>query len=299
MRKISNQLKYKYKSLLLVLGVGVAAVTLSCSCFKKPQQDSTVSADSIQKDTVKAAAKSAEPKKDSVVVFAESVDSTARIKVNGVSLFYEVTGKGKPVILLHGNSGSHKDLDVLQKQLTEAGYRVYGIDSRGQGANAKLKEYHYADMAEDVYQFIQKLELGHPAVYGWSDGGNVALQMEVLHPGTCALIITSGSNIFPAGWGGEKAIKQRIASHPNPAPLYKMLLYEPTMKKEDMKKIKCPALICAGERDIILREHTRMIAENIPCGTDTIIKGETHYSYVQHSPKITPIVLGFLQKNNY
>ena len=79
---------------------------------------------------------------------------TATAHVNGVDLFYAAEGCGKPVILLHGNGGSHNDLETTQRELAQAGYMVYALDSRGQGANPRLPEYHYKDMATDVYEFI-------------------------------------------------------------------------------------------------------------------------------------------------
>lgn len=224
---------------------------------------------------------------------------TSSIAVNGVSLVYEVKGKGKPVILLHGNGGSHNDLDSTMNILSRNGYKVYGIDSRGQGANKPLSEYHYIDMAEDVYQFITKLGLGLPVVYGWSDGGNIALQMEVLHPGTCAMIITSGANIFPDGWGGHQNIVKRMKEDPHPKPLRKMLYYEPTMTWADMNSIRCPVLITAGQNDVILESHTRTIAENISNADLLIIKGASHTSYVRHSPIIAYTIFDFLRSHGY
>ena len=83
----------------------------------------------------------------------ESYTDTAQ--VNGTSIFYAAEGAGKAVILLHGNGGSHNDLETTQRDLAQAGYMVYALDSRGQGANARLSEYHYKDMATDVYEFIK------------------------------------------------------------------------------------------------------------------------------------------------
>ena len=116
--------------------------------------------------------------------------------VNGVDICYVAEGAGKPVILLHGNGGSHNDLEMTQRQLAQAGYMVYAIDSRGQGANPRLPEYHYADMATDVYEFINLKGLEKPAVFGFSDGGNIALQLEVMYPGTLGAIATGGANIL-------------------------------------------------------------------------------------------------------
>ena len=52
----------------------------------------------------------------------ESYTDTAQ--VNGMSLFYAAEGAGKPVILLHGNGGSHNDLETTQRELAQAGYMV-------------------------------------------------------------------------------------------------------------------------------------------------------------------------------
>ena len=68
-----------------------------------------------------------------------------------------MAGEGKPDVLVHGNGGNHKVFHTESQQLVDAGYQVYALDSRGQGENAPLDEYHYDDMAEDVYQFINKL----------------------------------------------------------------------------------------------------------------------------------------------
>lgn len=127
------------------------------------------------------------------------VSYTDTIGVNGTELFYAAEGAGKAVILLHGNGGSHNDLETTTRQLAQAGYTVYALDSRGQGANPPLAEYHYKDMAEDVRQFIAAKGLTKPAVFGFSDGGIIALQLEVMHPGTFSAIATGGANIFVKG----------------------------------------------------------------------------------------------------
>ena len=148
----------------------------------------------------------------------EYVSYTDYVQVNGVELFYAAEGSGKPVILLHGNGGSHNSLETTTRQLAQAGYLVYAIDSRGQGANKKLDEYHYKDMAEDVYQFIRQKNLVKPAVFGYSDGGIIALQLEVMYPGTLGAIATGGANIFVPG-ALEQSFIDRLYEDENPSPL--------------------------------------------------------------------------------
>ena len=226
------------------------------------------------------------------------VSYTDTVEVNGVSLFYAAEGAGKPVILLHGNGGSHNDLETTHRELAQAGYMVYALDSRGQGANKPLPEYHYKDMAADVYEFIKLKGLEKPAVFGFSDGGIIALQLEVMYPGTLGAIVTGGANIFV-----ENALIPSFAegflAQPSTEPLVIMLQTEPSMTVEDMKGIGCPSLIMSGEHDLIRQEHTLLIGESIPSGRPVIIPGEDHGSYICNSPKLAPLILEFFEEIGY
>jgi pimeloyl-ACP methyl ester carboxylesterase len=233
---------------------------------------------------------------------SEDLNEIRNINVNGVNIVYQVKGneKDKPVILLHGNSGEHDHLSVMVDQLDSAGYLVYALDSRGQGANAPLKEYHYIDMANDLYEFINELNLNKPAIFGWSDGGNVALQMEVLYPEIAGAIITAGANLYPEGVVASlwEDFKKELEKDSIP-PLTKMMLLEPKMTANDMQGVRCPALITAGERDLIDPAHTKLIADNIPQGEMYIVPNEDHGSFVYKSPIIGKIVIDYLNKIDY
>jgi pimeloyl-ACP methyl ester carboxylesterase len=226
----------------------------------------------------------------------ESYTDTAR--VNGTSIFYAAEGAGKAVILLHGNGGSHNDLETTQRDLAQAGYMVYALDSRGQGANARLSEYHYKDMATDVYEFIKTKGLEKPAVFGFSDGGIIALQLEVMYPGTLGAIATGGANIFVKG-ALVPEFEQGFLAQPTDEPLVKMMQNEPTMTPQDMHTIQAPSLIMSGEHDLILENHTRLIGENIPDARVKIIPGEDHGSYICNSPKLAALLLDFFNEIGY
>ena len=223
---------------------------------------------------------------------------TDTVEVNGVSLFYAAEGAGKPVILLHGNGGSHNDLETTQRALAQAGYMVYALDSRGQGANPRLEEYHYKDMAADVYEFIKLKGLEKPAVFGFSDGGIIALQLEVMYPGTLGAIVTGGANIFVEG-ALIPEFAEGFLAQPSTEPLVIMLQTEPDMSVEDMAGIGCPALIMSGEKDLIQADHTRLIGENIPDGRVKILPGEDHGSYICNSQKLSPLMLEFFKEIGY
>ena len=226
----------------------------------------------------------------------ESYTDTAQ--VNGTCIFYAAEGAGRPVILLHGNGGSHNDLETTQRDLAQAGYMVYALDSRGQGANARLSEYHYKDMATDVYEFIKTKGLEKPAVFGFSDGGIIALQLEVMYPGTLGAIATGGANIFVKG-ALVPEFEQGFLAQPTDEPLVKMMQNEPTMTPQDMQTIQAPSLIISGEHDLILEDHTRLIGENIPDARVKIIPGEDHGSYICNSPKLAALLLDFFNEIGY
>lgn len=227
---------------------------------------------------------------------------TDTINLNGQDIFYAVEGKGRPVILLHGNGGSHNDLETMQRQLAQAGYTAYALDSRGQGANKPLPEYHYKDMARDVYEFIRTIGLQRPAVYGWSDGGIVALELESMFPGTCSLLVTSGANICVDGAISDQVFKDIFGADDNIdslTPLVRMMRLEPNMTPSDMQNIRIPVLVCAGENDLILPTHTQYIVDCLPNAEKRIIPGEDHGSYIWHNPMMGNILLDFLRRQKY
>ena len=226
------------------------------------------------------------------------VSYTDTFDAGDVELFYAAEGKGKPVILLHGNGGSHNDMETTTRQLAQAGYLVYALDSRGQGCNPPLAEYHYHDMATDLHEFITAKGLEQPAVFGFSDGGIVALMTEVMYPGTLGAIATGGANIFVRG-ALVPEFEAGFFAQENPNPLNVMMMNEPTMTVEDMQGIGCPALIMAGDGDLIRPEHTRLIGENIPRGEVLIVPDADHGSYIYHSTRVGDLLLDFFEEIGY
>lgn len=227
-------------------------------------------------------------------------ETISHVSVNGLDLLYSVRGpeNGKPVLILHGNGGSHKSMVTQQLELAEAGYRVYCPDSRGQGANSPLDEYHYADMAEDTFQFINAFNLEKPLVSGYSDGGIIALMLEMSHPGTCSMVVAAGANIYPDDEGeGWEEFKKWILEQGTP--LLMMMLEEPDIKPQELAAIKCPALIIAGSRDLISEQHTRLIAGSIPGSELVIVEGANHGSYIKRNPRFGRYMLDFMKRHNY
>ena len=220
-----------------------------------------------------------------------------KLTVNGVTLHYEVAGEGKPVVLVHGNGEDHHLFDVEIEQLAAAGYKVYAPDSRGHGANEPLSEYHYADMAEDMYQFIKALDLGRPAFYGFSDGGIIGLLLILNHPDCLSALAISGTNLSPEGTTPDFIEEITAMNEKERNPLVTLMLTEPHIDPEALKNISIPVLVTAGENDLILESETKKIVEMIPDATLKILKGHDHGSYIAGSEIMGELLIGFLKEH--
>jgi pimeloyl-ACP methyl ester carboxylesterase len=115
-------------------------------------------------------------------------------------VYYEEHGSGAPLILIHGGLASSSQWEPLVPELTD-GFRVITPDSRGHGRSTEAADdLSYARLADDVAALIAALGLERPVVGGWSDGGQVALELGVRHPGAAgALIVGAAYPDFDAG----------------------------------------------------------------------------------------------------
>lgn len=120
------------------------------------------------------------------------------VEVNGINMHYAVMGKGSPLILIHGNGGSHEELMGLMRYFAND-YRVYAPDSRNQGKSGTSDELSYKLMASDYKAFIDALNIEKPLVIGHSDGGIIAIQMSMDYPTLLKGFVAFGANSRPAG----------------------------------------------------------------------------------------------------
>ncbi|MGN1406103.1 MAG: alpha/beta fold hydrolase, partial [Erysipelotrichaceae bacterium] len=207
------------------------------------------------------------------------------ININDLDLYYEVIGNGKPLIMVHGNGEDHRIFDKAVNLLKNS-FTCYLIDSRGHGKSQKVKEYHYADMADDVYKFISALNLKDVTYYGFSDGGIIGLLLAINHGDVLKRMIISGANTNPNMIKPRLVKAFRFINRIHYNPLFALMLNEPDIKKEELEKINIPVLVLAGSKDLVLEEDSRFIAGSIPYATLKILKGEGHTSYIVHSEKI-------------
>lgn len=215
------------------------------------------------------------------------------ILINNVNIHYEVYGNGKPILLLHGNGESMEIFDKLISKL-KLTHTVYAIDSRCHGLSQNTEEISYELIAQDIIEFIHKLNITKPIIYGFSDGGIISLIIAIKEPYLLDKIILSGANIFPKGMKWSTLLLCKLSYFLTRNKLVKMMCYEPNISLNSINTIVTPTYILAGENDVILYKHTKLIADNIPNSTLEIIPGENHSSYIIHSEKIYNIIKKYI-----
>ena len=102
--------------------------------------------------------------------------------MNGIRLYYEIHGKGRPLILLHGGLGA---LEMFGPNLTALAqnHQVIAVDLQGHGRTADIdRPLSVEFMADDIAALINYLKLERPDIMGYSLGGGVALQTALRHP---------------------------------------------------------------------------------------------------------------------
>lgn len=235
-------------------------------------------------------------------------DSTGKyISANGISIYCEEYGQGQPLLLLHGNRSSIESFKLQIPDFAKY-YRVIAVDTRGQGKSTEDgKTYSYDLFAEDMNALLDSLKLDSVNVLGWSDGGNTGLIMAMKYPRKVKKLITMGANVFIDKTVVDskvfkildKQLKEIKAdtsyTMKNRVRLVNLLLTEPRHGFEELKKISCPVLVMAGEKDAIKEHHTKSIAENIAGSKLLIAAGETHYYPIENPKTFNNVVIEFLK----
>ncbi len=213
------------------------------------------------------------------------------IHVNNVNLFYEKTGEGRPLVMVHGNGEDHTIFNEAVRVLKEY-YTCYCVDSRGHGYSMSADELHYADMAEDMTAFLEKLDLQDVTFYGFSDGGIIGL-LAAARTDRIRTLIVSGANLTPQGVKTPLRLLLRGMRLVKKDPKIELMLREPHIGDAELKKITAKTLVLAGSKDLVVERETRHIAETIPGAELEILLGEGHGSYIVHKEKIAEIILRF------
>ncbi|PIQ22799.1 MAG: hypothetical protein COW65_01175 [Cytophagales bacterium CG18_big_fil_WC_8_21_14_2_50_42_9] len=243
--------------------------------------------------------------------YGDSVQAGHFINITGTKLYYEIYGKGEPLMLLHGNGQSisayYQQINTLSQH-----FKIIAVDTRGQGKSKDntAKELSYDLFASDMKQLLDSLNLKQVHILGWSDGGNTALKMAIQYPAYVNKIAIMGANLVPDHTAIESGLLDLFKKQLNELKykddelslhqkrLLRLLLTEPNMSYKELKAIFVPVLIMSGEHDVILESHTKAIADNIKEAKLVIFKDASHYAPQEVPHEFNREVISFFEQKN-
>jgi len=243
-------------------------------------------------------------------------------EVNGIKLYYETYGAGRPLILLHGGLGSGEMFGPVLPLLAER-HQVVTVDLQGHGRTA------------DIAALIEHLGLAKPDLVGYSLGGGVALQTAAQYPAKIRRLVVVSANIRPDAIDPEMRAQQsqvnaaaadfmkdtpmyqlyqRVAPRPEDFPRLLTKIGESMLKDfdftEEVRGLQVPTLIVAADADMAPPSHYVEVfkllggglrdggwmGEGRPRGGHAlaILPGLTHYN-IFSSPLFAAATLAFLE----
>lgn len=115
------------------------------------------------------------------------------IQADGVNIYYEVNGAGEPLVLFHAGTLTGDMWQPYLAAFTEH-HRVFTPDMRGHGRTDNPKgAMTYRQLADEMVTFMRVVGLRKPLIAGFSDGGQVALEIGMRYPDVARALIVGGA----------------------------------------------------------------------------------------------------------
>jgi pimeloyl-ACP methyl ester carboxylesterase len=242
------------------------------------------------------------------------------LPIGNSRVYYEASGAGEPLLLLHGGFGTVEDFASQTPELAKH-FRVVAFERPGHGHTADNAEpFSFETMAAYTVDVIEALKLGATNLVGWSDGAIIALLVAISRPDLVKRLI-SVSGLFDTeaqspedlNWirsltpesfrKNMTALVKRYDKISPDGPAHfpvvfektkRLWLNEPNIAKEELAKISAPTMVMAGDRDAIPIEHTLEMFRSIKRAQLCIIPGTTHFLMSQKPDIVNRAILDFL-----
>lgn len=206
---------------------------------------------------------------------AESVGST--VPINGMQMYYEVSGSGEPLVVLHGAYMNIPTMGEIIPMLAET-HTVYALELQGHGRTNDIdRPITYPGMTDDVAAFMDAIGLEKADIFGYSMGAAVGLRLAVEHPDKVdqlvlasaaydlsgmqpeyhAMVPTMSPEMF-VGTPMEDGWKQNAPDPDGFRPFVERMIaleHEPVAWEADVKALQAPVLLIAGDADVMTLEH--------------------------------------------
>jgi pimeloyl-ACP methyl ester carboxylesterase len=245
----------------------------------------------------------------------QSFIKSETVSLHGSKIYYEVFGKGRPLVLLHGFTHSSKEWYPFVEKYAEE-FTVYLIDLRGHGNSSWFTEtLSIRKVAEDVEALMYYLKLDSIYSIGYSFGGDVLFQLTLLNPGLVKKMIVIGScgiadlgqspeyieyfsfkNIANLPWmleehTGEDQIKSILEQIPN---------YSVQLTNTELKSITTKTLLVIGDKeDSILWEDLLRTKTNLSDSYLWILPNSSHRVHKENKKEFIRVSLNFLNHTDF
>jgi pimeloyl-ACP methyl ester carboxylesterase len=252
--------------------------------------------------------------------------------VNGLHMYYEVHGTGRPIVLIHGAFCTIEGCFAPLVKLLAKSRQVIAVELQGHGHTADVdRPLATPTMADDVAALLGKLKITNADIYGYSMGGGVAVQLALRHPKLVKTLVLAGSALTkegaqPGSIDMIRAIKpeqmentifhdayKKASPHPQKfrtlvAKIQKLDTLD-GFKLDEVKKIKVPVLFLIGDADFATVEHGAQVLRLFGGGAfgDTgqpraksqlaILPGTSHVDLINRADWIVQLMTPFLAAN--
>jgi len=203
---------------------------------------------------------------------------TGYAPIGDLNMYYEVHGRGRPTLLLHGAYMTIDSMGPILPGLAES-RQVIAMEQQGHGRTADVdRPITYEQMADDTAALVRHLKLDEADVIGYSMGGGIALQIAIRHPelvrrlvlastsfaldGMPAVALEMFPTITPELFAGTPIEEEYLRTAPNPGDFPKLVekltqldTTDFAWSKDDIRAIAAPTLIVLGDSDGIRLEH--------------------------------------------
>ena len=210
----------------------------------------------------------------------EAKGAGAYADVNGINLYYEIHGTGRPLVLLHGGLGSGEMFGPALGRLAEA-HQVIAVDLQGHGRTADVdRPIRIETMADDIAALIDHLRLGAVDAVGYSLGGGVAFQLAVRHPAKVRRLVVistyfTDDAVDPALKAQQGQVNASAAAFMQDTPMYQLYqrvaprpedfprlldrigeyMAQPFDYREALRGIRVPTMLVSADADMAPPSH--------------------------------------------
>lgn len=237
-------------------------------------------------------------------------------EVNGLKMYYEIYGHGKPIVLIHGGGSTiQTSFEKLIPLLTK-NRKVLAVELQAHGrTNDRSADLTFEQDADDVVALLQKLNIDKADFLGFSNGGTTSLQIAIRHPKIVDKMILCSALAKRNGvpdwfWGFMSQAKlenmpnqlkeayRKVAANADDLQVMhdkdvKRMVNFKDIPDEQIKAIKSPNLIIIGDKDVITPEHATELHKLLANSELAIIPGG-HGEYIG---EITTLKANFKEGN--